>query len=223
MGEIVEFPSNGKMATGYLATPGSPGPGVIVVQEWWGLVDHIKDVAERYAREGFVALAPDLYHGKTTTEPDEATKMMMDLKIQEAGKDMSGAVDFLLAHETVEPKKVGSVGFCMGGALSLVLGALRPVDAVVSYYGIPAQSQPDYSKIRGAVLMHVAEHDDWVTQDAAGGLAQHLQELGKPVEMHVYPGTEHAFFNDTRTEVYNKEAAEESWRRTNEFFKQYLQ
>lgn len=223
MGEMVEFPSNGKMATGYLATPGSPGPGVIVIQEWWGLVDHIKDVAERYAREGFVALAPDLYHGKTTTEPDAATKMMMDLKTEEAGKDMSGAVDFLLAHETVEPKKVGSVGFCMGGALSLVLGTLRPVDAVVSYYGIPAQSQPDYSKTRGAILMHVAEHDDWVTQDAAGGLTQHLQELGKPVEMHVYPGTEHAFFNDTRTEVYNKEAAEESWRRTNEFFKQYLQ
>lgn len=222
MGEMVEFPSNGKTCSGYLASPEGEGPGVVVIQEWWGLVDHIKEVADRLAAEGYFALAPDLYHGKVTGEPDEAAKLMMDLRLEQAGKDMSGAVDFLQNHDKVEPKKIGSVGFCMGGSMSLVLATLKPIDACVSFYGVPAQSQPDYGKVRGAVLGHFAEHDDWASKDIAGALFEHLDELGKPAEWHIYEGTEHAFFNDSRPEVYKADAAKLAWERTLNFYQQYL-
>src|SRR5438552_5825365 len=122
MGEMVEFPSNGTSAEGYLATPaGGSGPGVVVIQEWWGLVPHIKDVADRFAAAGFVALAPDLYHGESTTEPDEAGKKMMAMNIEKAAKDMSGAVD-AVAERSSNAAKIGVVGFCMGGGLALLLG-----------------------------------------------------------------------------------------------------
>src|SRR5688572_20138451 len=137
MGEIVEFPSNGATGQGYLATPTSgDGLGVIVIQEWWGLVPHIKDVCDRYAAEGFMALAPDLYHGETTSEPDEAGKLMMALSLDKAAKDMSGAVD-LVAGRT-GGSGIGVTGFCMGGGLALLLAAERPdkVKACAPYYGI---------------------------------------------------------------------------------------
>src|SRR5580698_10898526 len=130
MGETVEFPSNGSTAGGYLAIPGSgSGPGVIVIQEWWGLVDHIRDVCDRFAAAGFVALAPDLYHGVTVAEPDEAGKAMMALKMDQAARDMSGAVDAVLQRSTGD--HVGVIGFCMGGGLALVLATQRP-DAVAA-------------------------------------------------------------------------------------------
>src|SRR5262249_54985055 len=116
MGEMVEFASNGGTAPGYLAMPaGDPGPGGLGIQEWWGLVPHIKDIADRFAAEGFVALAPDLYHGVTTTEPDEAGKLMMAMNMEQAGKDLSGAVTLL--QERSGHEAVGVVGFCMGGGL----------------------------------------------------------------------------------------------------------
>src|ERR671927_279975 len=112
--EMIEFKSNGGTTRGYLAVPESgKGPGVIVIQEWWGLVPHIKDVADRFAAEGFVALAPDLYHGRATTSPDEAGKLMMALDIEQTEKDLRGAINYLLAHESVTSNKVGTVGFCM--------------------------------------------------------------------------------------------------------------
>src|SRR5580658_4756456 len=137
MGEMIEFASNGSAAGGYLALPeGGSGPGVIVIQEWWGLVHHIKDVCDRFAAAGFVALAPDLYRGVSTTEPDEAGKAMMALKLDEAVADMSGAVDAL--QERSEGSGVGVIGFCMGGGLALVLGCARPdaVKAVIACYGL---------------------------------------------------------------------------------------
>src|ERR1700754_3596233 len=116
MGQIVEFPNGDDTASGHLSVPESAsGPGVIVIQEWWGLVDHIKDVCERFADEGFIALAPDLFHGKTTKSPDEAGKLMMALRIDEAEKDISGAIEYLLDHEAITGDNVGIVGFCMGG------------------------------------------------------------------------------------------------------------
>lgn len=222
MGEIVEFASNGSTCQGYLALPEGNGPGVVVIQEWWGLVDHIKDVCDRFAREGFVALSPDLYHGQIAKEPDEAGKLMMDMDLERATKDMSGAVQFLLDHERVVPKKVGSVGFCMGGAMSLTLATLAPVLACVSYYGLPFRSQPDYSKLRGPVLGHFAEHDDWASSKAAEDLFDQLRAQGVEAELHVYPGTEHAFFNDSRSEVYRQEAAGQSWDRTLAFYRRHL-
>src|SRR5690606_17252264 len=118
----VEFPSNGSTGQGYLAVPESgEGPGVLVIQEWWGLIPHIRDVCDRYAAEGFVALAPDLYRGESTTEPDEAGKLMMALNLQRAATDMSGAVTYLIDHDAVTSATVGVTGFCMGGGLALVL------------------------------------------------------------------------------------------------------
>src|SRR5205814_6407438 len=119
-GEMVEFKSNGGTASGYLSLPASgKGPGVIVIQEWWGLVEHIKDICDRFAAEGFVALAPDLYHGQSATSPDEAGKLMMAMRIDEVEKDLRGAAEYLLNHAAMTSSKVGTVGFCMGGALSL--------------------------------------------------------------------------------------------------------
>ena len=120
MGEMISFPANGRTADGYLALPpAGSGPGLIVIQEWWGLVGHIRDVTDRFAAEGFVALAPDLYHGEAAKSPDQARKLLMALNIAEAGKDMRGAARHLLALDAVRPGKVGAVGFCMGGQLAL--------------------------------------------------------------------------------------------------------
>ena len=217
--EMVSFPSNGSTADGYLARPASGrGPGVIVIQEWWGLNDNIKQIADRFAGEGFAALAPDLYHGKLTAEPDEAQKLMMSFNMQQAAKDMAGSHDFLKGHEACTGK-VGSVGFCMGGGLSLTLATIRPIDACVDYYGA---SEPDVSKLKGPVLIHCAENDNWVSPEVAKRIADRIREAGKQVELHVYPGTEHAFFNDTRPEVYNEAAARQSWDRTLAFYRQHL-
>lgn len=198
-----------------------PSPLLGAGQEWWGLVDHIMDVAERFARQGFVALAPDLYHGRKTAEPNQAEKLMMALKMDEAARDLGGAVDFLRAHQAVAPKGVGCVGYCMGGGLSLTLATVRPVDACVVYYGV-LMGQPDLSKVSGPVLGHFADHDEWASPEVVGALEQQLRGLGKQVEFHTYPGTEHAFFNDTRPESYNAGAAQRSWQRTLEFFRRHL-
>lgn len=225
MGEIIEFPANGSTGQGYLAVPeGGGGPGVIVIQEWWGLVDHIKHVCDRFAGAGFVALAPDLYRGKTTTEPDEAGKEMMALEMGRAVKDMSGAVDELVRRSN--GPGVGVIGFCMGGGLALVLACDRPdaVKAVVPCYGlIPwPNARPDYSKLDASVLLHVAERDEYFTPEAARELEETLRSLGKDVEVVVHPRTDHAFFNDDRPEVYNAQEAAKLWDATVAFFHRKL-
>jgi carboxymethylenebutenolidase len=225
MGEMVEFPSNGSTAPGYLATPASgSGPGVLVIQEWWGLVPHIEDLSDRFAGEGFVALAPDLYRGASSNEPDEAGKLMMALNLEQAAKDLSGAVDLLV--ERSGKNAIGVVGFCMGGGLALVTGTLRPdaVKAVVAFYGvIPWPSaQPDWSKLTAAVQGHIAEKDDFFTPAKAQELENTLKALGKDVEFFVYPDVDHAFFNDTRPEVHDAAASDLAWQRTLEHLRRAL-
>jgi len=221
-GQMVTFPSNGQQAEGYLATPGGgKAPGVIVIQEWWGLVPHIKDVADRVAAAGYIALAPDLYHGKTTREPDEAGKLMMSLNMERAAKDLAGAFDLLKRHDACTGK-VGSVGFCMGGGLSLYLATLQPVDACVVYYGALVGAKPDLSKLAGPVLGHYAEHDDWASQEVARNLEKEIRANGHDATFHIYAGTGHAFFNDTRPEAYNAGASKTSWERTLDFYKRNL-
>jgi carboxymethylenebutenolidase len=225
MGEIVEFPSNGTTGQGWFAAPESgSGPGVVVIQEWWGLVDHIKEVVDRFAAEGFVALAPDLYHGATTTEPDEAGKLMMALRMDQAAKDMGGAVDYVRERATGD--SVGVIGFCMGGGLALVLATQRPdaVKACVPFYGlIPWQdAQPDYAKLEAAVQGHYAEKDSFFTPERARALEQQLRDLGKEAEVFVYEGTDHAFFNDSRPEVHDPDAAATAWERTLAFLRSRL-
>jgi carboxymethylenebutenolidase len=223
-GEMVSFPSNGQEAQGYLARPASDsGPGVIVIQEWWGLNDNIKDIADRFAGEGFVALAPDLYHGQVTAEPDEAGKLMMAMNIGQAAKDLAGAVDYLAGHEATTGSKVGCVGYCMGGGLALYLASLKPaIGACVIYYGVLPGAQPDLEKVQAAVLGHYAENDQFASPAAARDLEAKLKSLGKQVEFHIYPGTQHGFFNDTRPEQHNAQASAQTWERTLAFFRQHL-
>jgi carboxymethylenebutenolidase len=227
MGEMVEFPSNGTTGQGYLALPASgSGPGVVVIQEWWGLNPQIKEVCDRFAEEGFVGLAPDLYRGKATTKEDEAGQMMMSLNIEQAAKDMAGAVDFLKGHDAVTGSGVGVTGFCMGGGLALWLATLRPDDvkAVVPYYGVipwPA-AQPDYSKLKSPVQGHYAENDDFANPETVRKLEEELKGHGARVEFFVYPGVGHAFTNHHRPEVFHEEHSRVAWDRTVAFFRENL-
>jgi carboxymethylenebutenolidase len=224
MGENVEFQSNGGKTTGYLAIPkGGRGPGVVVIQEWWGLVPHIQELCDRFSIEGFVALAPDLYHGKVAKSPDEAAKMMMALRIEEAEKDLKGAIDLLTTHEATTGEKVGIIGFCMGGALALYAATKNSkVGACVVFYGGHPKVKPDLPNLQSPVLGIYAERDRSLTPQFVHGLEDQLKQLGKSFEAHIYPGVDHAFFNDTRPEVYNAEAAADAWRRTIEFLKKNL-
>jgi carboxymethylenebutenolidase len=221
-GKMVDFPSNGGTTTGYLATPASgPGPGILVIQEWWGLVGHIKKVCDRFGAEGFSALAPDMYHGQTASEPDGAGKLFMALNIGQAEKDLRGAAKYLAQHSSTA--KLGAVGFCMGGQLALFAGTLNPsVGAVVNFYGIHPNVKPDYGKLSGPVLGLFAEKDGFVTPQVAKDTDAAIKKAGKQSEINIYPNVDHGFFNDERPDVHNKPAAEDAWKRTLAFFRQHL-
>jgi carboxymethylenebutenolidase len=199
MAETVEFASNGTTASGYLVRPPSgSGPGVVVVQEWWGLDPSIKRTAERLGAAGFVALVPDLYHGELAehTEMDKAAQLMTQLPPDRAARDMSGAVDFLAGHEAVTGDGLGVIGFCMGGMLSWLLACNRPdkIKAVVSFYGFPqGEAEPDWSQLDAPVRGHMAENDDFFGPEGARALESKLQGMGKDVQLTVHPGTGHAF------------------------------
>lgn len=217
MGHLVEFASNGATTPGYLATPKSgQGPGLVVIQEWWGLNDHIKDVADRFAAAGYITLAPDLYHGTVVDEPDEAGREMMALNLGRAARDLSGAVDLVL--ERSRRPKIGVIGFCMGGGLTLALAAQRPdaVAVAVPFYGvIPWENvQPDWAAVEARIVAHIAQNDQTFGPDEARMLQTKLKELGKDATFYVYEGAEHAFFNDTRPEAYSRVHAATAWQRT---------
>jgi carboxymethylenebutenolidase len=219
---MVEFPSNGQSTQGYLAAPAAgKGPGVIVIQEWWGLVDHIKRVCDRFAGEGFTALAPDMYHGRTASEPDGAGKLFMALNIAQAEKDLRGAATYLAQHSSTP--KLGAVGFCMGGQLALFAATLNPsVGACVNFYGIHPNVKPDYSRLSGPVLGLFGETDTFVTPSTARQVDVEIKAAGKQSEIHIYPGVGHAFFNDDNKEAYDKAAAGDAWRRTLAHFRAHL-
>jgi carboxymethylenebutenolidase len=223
----VTFPSNGSTGTGYRAVPDAgSGPGVVVIQEYWGLNGQIREVCDRFAGEGFVALAPDLYRGETTTKPDEAGRLMMALNIERAAKDMAGAVDYLVSSDAVTSRGVGVVGYCMGGGLALWLATLRPdsVAAVAPYYGVipwPA-AQPDYARLAAPVQGHYAANDESASPAAVHALEEQLRAQGKSAEFFIYPDSDHAFANHRRPEVFQPEHAETAWRRTIEFFRAHV-
>ena len=183
-------------------------PGVVVIQEYWGVNDHIKSIAKRWAKEGFLAVAPDLYHGKIAKNAGEATEMMKALDFPKAVQEIGAAIEALRAHPRCNGK-VAVTGFCLGGALTLATAAnVKHIACAVPFYGIPGQL--DASKIGCAVQMHVAEHDDWVKVPDAKKLQE---KLGGKMELFTYDA-HHAFFNDTRPEVYNAAEAMAAWQQT---------
>jgi len=223
-GQMVQFSSNGGTSSGYLALPSTGrGPGIIVLQEWWGLVDHIKDLADRFSREGFVALAPDMYHGKKTTSPDEAGKLFMALNIAQVAKDRRGEIDYLLKVPEGHGDRVVTVGFCMGEQLSLYAAcANSKVGACVVYYGIHPNVHPDIARLRAPVLGFFGEKDASVPPHAVRKLEGELKAAGKQAEFHIYKDANHAFFNNTRPEVYHEASAKDSWNRMLNFFREKL-
>lgn len=223
--EKVSVSVNGGTVEGFLARPEGDGPfpGVIVVQEWWGLDDHIKDVAQRYAREGFAALAPDLYHGKVTSEPSEAQKLMMALDMNNAVKELVKATEYLASQPYTQGRGIGAIGFCMGGGLALTLACESPhIKAVAPFYGVNPSPIDKVQNIQGPVFAVYAEHDEFAGRAVRQALEEALTKHGKRHEIKVYPGTQHAFFNDTRPDVYNAEAAQDAWNRALALFRENL-
>jgi carboxymethylenebutenolidase len=221
MGQRIEFPSNAHTCQGYFAAPPSgKGPAVVVIQEWWGLVPHIEDVVNRFSKEGFAAIAPDLFHGKTTRSPDEAGKMLMELEVERAEREIAGAGEWLLKRPECSSKTYGVVGFCMGGALAQYTGTKeKNVGAVVSFYGGFNKVRMDWNNLRAPVLLIYGEADRGVPAEQGRQLEQQLKKMGKSVQVVVYPGAGHAFFNDTRKEVHKPDASADAWKRTIEFFR----
>lgn len=223
----VSFASNGGTAHGYLAVPASgSGPGLVVIQEWWGLTEHIKDVTDRFAAEGFVALAPDLYGGPTTHDSDEAGRMAQDLPVTRAATDLAGAVDFLLGHDAVTSATVGTVGFCMGGGFVLVLAAQQGdrIGAAVPFYGIGGYDQVDLAGVTAPVLGHFGSEDGFATPEQVDVLEVELKAKAHgTVDIVRYPGAGHAFFNDENLlGTYDPDLAAKAWSRTLEFLRANL-
>jgi carboxymethylenebutenolidase len=223
-GRDVELESGGEALGAYLVEPaGGTGPGVVVIQEWWGLVDHIRDVCDRFAREGFVALAPDLYRGERTSDPDVAGRLMMDLEIPRAAGDLDAAVAYLLGREATAGPRVGAVGFCMGGQLALYAATRnRRVGAVVDFYGVHPNVVLDLSGLEAAVLGIFGERDPFVPPEAARKLEADLLSAGKRARFEVYPGVGHAFANDARPDAYDAHAAARAFAETFAFLRAEL-
>ena len=228
-GTMVEFPVNGTAAGGYLAVPdGGRGPGVVVLQEWWGLVPQIKGVCDRLASEGFVALAPDLDRGEMDehTEMDSAGELMTSLPPDRAARDMSAAIDHLLSLDATSGNTVGVIGFCMGGMLTLLIAAQEGdrVAAAVPFYGAPlGDGAPDWSGLTAAVEGHLAENDDFFPPEAINALGAELREAGRDVVFHVYEGTGHGFANEENPlGTWDEAAAATAWARTLAFLGAHL-
>ncbi len=224
MGELITFDSNGTPCDGYLAIPDTgSGPGVIVIQEWWGLVEHIKDVADRFAAAGFIALAPDLYHGAIAKEPDHAMKLLMGLAMDKAALDIDGAAQYLLRRPEVTSKNVGVIGFCMGGSLALWSATLAPaITAAIAFYpGMPwARMKPVWENYAGkSAMIHCSESDGTSLAPGIQEAVQAIEAGNGSVEIFDYLGTRHAFFNSDRREVYDLKSADIAWQRSIAFLK----
>jgi carboxymethylenebutenolidase len=220
MGQAITFKRPDRGSTGgYFASAGAGKPGVIVIQEWWGLNDHIRNIANRFADVGFNALAPDLYQGKVVSDRDEASHMMNHLDFQGAThQDIRGAVD----HMRAQGSKVGVVGFCMGGALTIAAAVHVPnVSAAVCFYGIPPQDFASPADINIPFQGHFANRDDWCTPKAVDALEAAMKPQSHQPEIFRY-NADHAFFNNTRPEVFDAKATALAWARTVGFFEKHL-
>lgn len=218
-GKMIEFQADGRTAGGYLVEPEGKGPfpALIVVHEWWGLNDHVKDIADRFAAQGYVALAPDLYDGTVTRDSTKAGELMQGLDQKRALQTLNGAVNFLKSRPTLNPDKIGATGFCMGGTFALLLAQNPDVKASAPFYGdVPADEV--IKTLTAPVLFIGAENDPWINMEKMERLRAGLRKFGKEGEVKIYNGVGHAFFNDTRPEAYDPAAAHDAWKRVLEFF-----
>ncbi len=218
----IEFPTSSGSTPGYLAVPTDErGPAVVVLQEWWGLDEHVRSICDRMAAEGFFALAPDLYRGETTAQPSEAEQKMMALSMDQAEVDMCGAAAYLASQPGVEGDSVAAIGFCLGGGLAVWAAATCPnVSTAVSYYYVMPHGKPDFSGVKGPVLGHFGTADEFVPPEAVDELEAELRDAGVDVTFERYEGGGHAFFNDTnRLGTHDPELAQQSWERTMEFLR----
>ncbi len=224
---MVQYPSEGATVHAYLAVPDQgPHAAMIVVQEWWGLNEHTKDVARRYAREGYVAIAPDLYSRlghPLTTDANEAGKLMGRLSMDDGIKDLNATIAYLGTVPGVDSNRIGVTGFCMGGSYALMLPCVnQAIKAAVPFYGQVPNPDTPLQKLGCSVLYFYGDDDGWITRSDVQRLSDALKKYNKPGEVKIYPGAPHAFFNDTRKEVYKPEEAEDAWKRALAFFRQHL-
>jgi carboxymethylenebutenolidase len=221
----IEFATSAGATPGYLASPaGDSGLATIVLQEWWGMDDSVRSICDRFAAEGFFALAPDLYRGETTTQPSEAEQQMMAMSMDQVEQDMCGAADYLRGLPGVQGRGVGSVGFCLGGGLSVWAAANCPnVAAAVTYYYVMPHGKPDFGKIDGPVLGHFGTADEFISKEEAEALEGELRAAGVDASFHHYEGAGHAFANDhDRLGTFDQAHADQSWQRTIEFLRSTL-
>jgi carboxymethylenebutenolidase len=222
---LLEFPFDGGKANGYMAKPEGEGlswPALLVIHEWWGLNQHICAIAERFAGEGYVVFAPDLFDGKVTKDPQEGGRLMQALVPEKGLAILYGALEFLKATEGVDAGRIGVSGFCMGGTFALLMACKNEhIKASAPFYGdIP---QEDVLKELKAPLLFIgAENDFWITKEKMMRLSDALAKYEKLGEVKIYNGVGHAFFNDTRLDTYDASAAAAAWREVNQFFAGYL-
>ena len=218
---MVEFQAEGRSGRGYLATPEKPRGGVLVLHAWWGLNDFFKSFADRLASQGYVALAPDLYNGTVARTVKEAKEMMGRASDDSSKSIVLGAVDYLRSLPTVGARRIGAIGFSMGGGWALWLSVQKREDvaAVVVFYSTGGD---DYSKARAAFLGHFAADDEWEPNEGVRAFESQLRASGRETKFHFYPGTKHWFVEENRPVEYNRAASDLAWKRTLEFLNSKL-
>ncbi|MGE5127157.1 MAG: dienelactone hydrolase family protein [Betaproteobacteria bacterium] len=224
--QAVTFKSGAEQGMGVLVTPQGRGPfpAVIVIQEWWGLNDWVKQQARALAKEGYVALAVDLYRGKTTDKQEEAHQLMMGLSQDRAVRDLQGAYAFLQSRPDVKKARIGAIGWCMGGRYSLLLATVEPTLAAdVAYYGAPPTDPASIAAIKAPVLGNYGGEDKGPAPDQVKAFEQAMKKAGKAIDVKIYPGAGHAFANvNNPWGGYRKEAAEDAWARSTAFLAKHL-
>ncbi|MGH8014295.1 MAG: dienelactone hydrolase family protein [Candidatus Binataceae bacterium] len=223
----VSYPGKSCTLKGYVARPsgGGPHPAVIVVQEWWGLDDHIKDVARRFASESYYALAPDLYSrqgNKVTKDPNVAGELMGKLKMNDGIDDLLSTIDWIKRQTSANGSRIGVVGFCMGGSYATLLPCVSgDIKAAAPFYGeIPPNDT--LRDLHCPMFYAYGANDGWIQRKDVDRLAAALKEYGKSGEVKVYAGCQHGFFNDTRPGVHNPKDAQDAWQHTLRLFNENL-
>jgi carboxymethylenebutenolidase len=223
--QTVQFSAPDGMVSGFLAVPATRGkhPALVVVHEWWGLTGWVKGETEKFAQQGYVALAVDLYRGKVTNDPMEAHELMRGLPADRAVSDLKAAFDYLAARKDVEARRIGSVGWCMGGGYSLQLAIHEPrlAACVVNYGALPTDAA-ELRRIRSPLLGNFGGLDRGITPDDVRAFEKTMRSLSKSVDVKIYADAGHAFENPTNARGYRAAAAADAWARTTEFLRKTL-